>query len=83
MPSLRDKILSSIHTQKLAPRPRWQYVVGHFILWSICLLTLFAGAVSFALMLMEFDMPERVFVRWMDMQDNAALLLALPYLWLL
>ncbi len=71
MPSLRDKILSNIRTQKLAPKPRWQYVMAHFILWSVCLLTLLAGAVAFSLMLMEFDMPERVFVRWMDMQENA------------
>lgn len=83
MISLRDKIISNIHKQKLIPRPRWQYVLGHFILWSVCILTLLAGAVAFSLMLMEFDMPERVFIRWMDMQDNATLLLALPYLWLL
>lgn len=83
MPSLRDKILTSIHAHKLTPRPKWQYVLGHILLWSICILTLLAGSVAFSLMLMEFGMPERVFIHWMDMQENAGFLLVLPYLWLL
>ncbi len=81
--SLKKTIMGDIYAQKIQPRPKWQYLVGHIFLWSICVLTLLVGAVAFSLMLMELDMPERVFIHWMDMQENTGLLLALPYLWLM
>lgn len=82
MSQLKSKILDSIHEQQLRPRPRWQYIFGHILLWSVCFGTLFAGSVAFSLVLMAFDMPERVFVRWMDNQEDNTWLFALPYIWL-
>jgi hypothetical protein len=82
MSQLKSKILDSIHEQQLKPRPRWQYIIGHVLLWSVCLGTLFAGSIAFSLVLMAFDMPERVFVRWMDSQEDNTWLFALPYIWL-
>lgn len=81
--SLRDSVLKNIHTLKLQPKPKWQYILGHILLWVVCFMTLVAGAVAFSLMLMAFNLPERVFIHWMDMQENTGMLMALPYLWLL
>jgi len=32
-------------------------------------------------MILEFSLPERAYLRWMETQDNLGWLLALPYLW--
>jgi hypothetical protein len=78
--SLRDSILQNIHTKNIRPRPRWQYILLHVGLYTSWIITLILGSFACALMILEFSLPERAYLHWMETQDNGWLL-ALPYLW--
>lgn len=80
MPKLSKSILADIHAKKIHPRPRWQYILLHTLLWGSGIVTLFLGSLAFSFVLMEYSLPERVYARWMDM-PNLGFVAALPYLW--
>ena len=42
-------------------------------------MTLILGSFACAFMILEFSLPERVYLRWVESQDGW--LLVLPYLW--
>lgn len=79
--SLRDSILRDIHDKNIRPRARWQYVLLHAGLWCSGIVTIFLWAFACAFMMLEFSLPERAYLYWMETQDNLGWFLALPYLW--
>lgn len=81
MPKLRESILADIIAKNIRPRPRWQYILLHAGLWSIGVITIVLGSFACAAMILEFSLPERAYLRWMEMQESAGWILALPYLW--
>lgn len=78
--SLRDAIIADIREKHISPRPRWQYILLHSVLWGSGIVTLFLGSLAFSFVLMEYSLPERVYARWVDM-PNLGFVAALPYLW--
>lgn len=78
--SIRDSILADIHARNIQPRPRWQYILLHAGLWISGIITIILGSFACALAILEFSLPERAYMRWMEMNDSPWLL-ALPYLW--
>lgn len=81
MPKLRESILADIQAKNIHPRPRWQYILLHVGLWSAGVVTIILGSFACALMILEFSLPERAYLRWMETQETTGWLLALPYLW--
>lgn len=79
--SLRDAILADIHARHIRPRARWQYVLLHAGLYTSWIITIILGSFACAFMILEFSLPERAYLHWMESQDNQGWLLALPYLW--
>ncbi len=77
--SMRDSILADIHAKNISPRPRWQYILLHVWLWTSGIVTLVLGSFACAFMILEFSLPERAYLQWVESQDGW--LLALPYLW--
>jgi hypothetical protein len=76
--SMRESVLADIHEKKLSPRPRWQYIFLHAGLWASGIFTLILGSLACAFMMLEFSLPERAYLRWIE--SNVWLLL-LPYWW--
>lgn len=81
MPKLRESILADIHHKNIRPRARWQYVMLHIGLWCSGIITLILGSFACAFTILELSLPERAYIRWMEMHENTGWLLALPYLW--
>lgn len=81
MPKLRESILADIHAKHIRPRARWQYILLHVALYMSWIITIILGSFACAFMILEFSLPERAYVRWMENQENLGWLLALPYLW--
>ncbi len=76
--SLRNSVLADIREKKLSPRPRWQYILLYAGLWASGIFTLILGSLACAFMMLEFSLPERAYLRWIE--SNVWLLL-LPYWW--
>lgn len=81
MLKLRESILKKIHTKNIAPRPKWQYVLLHIVLWVSVIGTILLGAFAFSFVLLEFSLPERVYFSWVEMHEDIGIMTALPYLW--
>lgn len=80
MLKFRESILAGIHAKNLRPRPRWQYILLHTSLWCVGILTVILGSIAFAFVMLELTLPERTYIRWMEMQGNQWVTV-LPYLW--
>ena len=80
MQTLKDKILHDIHDERITPRPRWQFIALHILLWVFFSLTLLAGIIAFSFLFLEVNMPERMFMDYLS--DRPVLFLRiLPFIW--
>jgi hypothetical protein len=81
MPKLRESILADIHAKHIRPRARWQYILLHTGLYMSWIITIILWSFACAFMILEFSLPERAYLHWMESQNNLGWFLALPYLW--
>ena len=78
--SIRDSILADIHEKGIRPRPRWQFIALHILLWGSFSITLLAGIIAVSFLFLEINMPERVFMDYLS--DRPVLFLRiLPFIW--
>lgn len=83
MSKLSKSILDAIHTKKIIPRSKWYFIGVHVMLWACFILTLVIGIFSVGFMLLEFNMPERLYMEWMENSHEINFLAYLPYVWAL
>lgn len=80
MKTLKDKIMSDIYDERITPRPRWQFIALHILLWSICIVTLLVGILAVSFVFFEIHTPERLYMNFMG--DKPMMILRiLPFIW--
>jgi len=81
MSQLSQKILAKIHSQKIIPQSKWHFIGLHVLLWVCFAITLVIGTVSVSLLLLEMNMPERLYIEWMSESGSKNILSYLPLIW--
>ncbi len=81
MSQLSQKILAKIHSQKITPQSKWHFIVLHAVLWVCFIVTLAVGTLSVSLLLLEINMPERLYLEWMSESGSTNMLHYLPFIW--
>ena len=81
MSQLSQKILAKIHSQKITPQSKWRFIGLHAVLWVCFFVTLAVGTVSVSLLLLEMNMPERLYLDWMAESGNTHIFSYLPLIW--
>lgn len=79
--SLATRILARIKTNKISPKPRWQFLLKNYVVWSAGILSLIIGAAAVSVLIYLFK-----YNNW-DIYDQTHkslwefFLLTLPYFW--
>jgi len=81
MSQLSQKILAKIHSQKIIPKSKWRFMSLHAVLWICFAITLVIGTLSVSFLLLEMNMPERLYLEWMSESGSKNILNYLPLIW--
>ena len=81
--TLDKKIIKTIKERKLTPRPRWQFLLKNYLIWSGGVLSLLAGSLAFAMIL--FMVKNNDWRMYAPISGSLLkfVFLTLPYFWLL
>lgn len=82
MSKLTKHILTEIQTRDLHPIPRRQFIFWHILAWTAVTLCIIFGAISFGIVLTDLLGTEWEFATRAAGGSAEAILLALPYIWL-
>lgn len=80
---LSEKIIEEIKRQGIKPRPRWQFLLKRWVLWSLAVFSAVLGSIAIAIIIFTFidhDASVRVYLQGSAVAD---ILLAIPYFWLI
>ncbi len=78
---LSEKIIEEIKKQGIEPRPRWQFILKRWVLWSLAIFSTILGGIAIAVIIFLFidhDASARVYLAQSAVED---ILLAIPYFW--
>ena len=81
--NLSENILKKIKKSGIKPRPRWQFVLFHALLWSVFVFSILLGGIAFAVIIRfvfgtEWDVAFRILPRG----RFSEFLMILPYIWI-
>ncbi len=82
MTDLERKILASIQSRGLAPKPAYQFLAKRSVFWALALVSVFLGGLNFAVFLFVIDDYFSTGWRILDNIHYNEALLALPLVWL-
>lgn len=82
-PSLVARILAQIKNNKLAPKPRWRFLLKNYMVWLSGVAALLVGAAAVSVMIYLFKYNDWEVCRQTHKSLAEFFLLTLPYFWLL
>ena len=62
---LSEKIIEEIKRQGIKPRPRWQFLLKRWVLWSLAVFSAVLGSIAIAIIIFTFidhDASVRVYL---------------------
>lgn len=77
-----EKIIEVIKKQGIESRPRWQFLLKRWTLWSIAILSTIVGSIAVAVIIftfIDYDTSVRTYLQKSVVED---ILLSIPYFWL-
>ena len=81
-PEISAKILNTIKEKKISPIPKWHFIFKNLLIWILSLISLFIGALSFAIILHLFINNDWDVYKNINDSLIGFILLTLPYFWL-
>ena len=82
MDNLGDKILKKIKEERIAPKPRWQFLLKDYFIWLMFLVSLIFGALAFCVALYVLSTNDWDLYRYLHTTLVGHILISIPYLWL-
>ena len=78
-----QKLIAKIKEEKIAPKPRWHFLLKNSVIWGVGLLALLIGAASVSVMIYLFKYNDLDI--WSETHSSLGetILLILPYFWLI
>ena len=82
MLDLNKKILNTIETNHITPKPRWQFVLKNNTLWILVGIATLIGSFAFAVILFILTDNDWDIFRFLDKSIFETILIAAPYIWI-
>jgi hypothetical protein len=77
-----EKIIEEIKKQGIESRPRWQFLLKRWTLWSMAILSIIVGSIAVAVIIftfIDYDTSVRTYLQKSAVEN---ILLSIPYFWL-
>lgn len=78
-----QELLGKIKKKKIAPKPRWHFLLKNYIFWSISILSFLVGSIAFSVILYLLRYNDWDSYSQIGTSLLGFILLTLPYFWLL
>lgn len=82
MGKLSNKVLEKIKEEKIEPRPRWQFLLKDYIIWSIFILSVVIGGLALCVMSHIFSFNDWDIHQQLQRSRISHIMLSLPYIWI-
>jgi len=82
MGELEKKILEKIKEEKIVPKPRWQFLLKNYSIWTAFVASVIIGGMAFCVSLSIIANNDWDLYRYLKISPVTHILLSLPYLWL-
>lgn len=82
MENLSDKVLRKIKEERIAPKPRWQFLLKDYFVWFLFLVSLVLGSLAFCVTLHVFFTNDWDLYRYLHTSFIGHALISLPYIWI-
>lgn len=82
MTNLSEKLIEKIKEEKIAPKPRWQFLAKDWFFWLMFCLSIIIGGLSFGAIIYFATDNDLVTFYWSRKDFLNELLVTLPYIWL-
>jgi hypothetical protein len=81
--SFDQKLVAKIKEEKMAPRPRWHFLLKNYVIWATGLLSLLIGAAAVSVMIYLLKYNDWEIYDQTKHGFGEFILMTLPYFWLL
>lgn len=81
MNDIRTSVMDQIKKGAVKPRPKWQFVLAHVLLWSAFVGSVILGSIATSLVLRHFIAVEWGFLGHIGRNSIHGFMLIVPYLW--
>lgn len=78
-----QELIAKIKQEKIAPKPRWHFLLKNYVVWIVGALALLVGAASVSVMIHLFRYNNFALLTVGDKSFGKFFLLTLPYFWLI
>ena len=83
MANITEKILEKIKEEKIIPKPRWQFLLKNYVLWTAFGASIVVGSLSFAVILNTAFENDWDIYRYLDKNPVIFIFISLPYFWII
>jgi hypothetical protein len=83
MANISEKVLEKIKEEKIIPKPRWQFLLKNYVLWTIFGASIIVGSLSLAVILHTTFENDWDIYRYLDKSLLEYILISLPYFWII
>jgi hypothetical protein len=83
MGELEKKILEKIKEEKIVPRPRWQFLLKDYSIWTAFFVSVVVGGAAFCVALSIAVNNDWDIYRYLSVSPSKHILISLPYLWII
>ncbi len=81
MDDFSQKIIEKIAEEKVTPRPRWQFLLSNYVIWTLFGLAVIVGSVAFTTIIAVITEHDWGAYQYLNRSFLAHLAASLPYLW--
>jgi len=80
--NLAEKVIKTIEEKNIKPRPKWEFVLKNYFIWTVAVLALIIGSLAFAIIIYlikssDWELYQQINDGWLKF-----IILSLPYFWL-
>ncbi|MFA5871486.1 MAG: hypothetical protein WC858_02075 [Parcubacteria group bacterium] len=83
MSELGKKVLEKIKEEKIAPKPRWRFLLKDYFVWLLFLISLIIGAVAFCVSLHILFENDWDLYQYLHRSLAGHILISIPYIWII
>lgn len=81
MSDVSKKILDKIKKEDVKPIPKWQFVFGHILLWTLVIFAIIIGSFAMSILFRDLSGIEWGHLSKLDRHGIPGIIIALPYIW--
>lgn len=82
MSNISKNVLEKIDKKEIKPRPKWQFILSHVLLWAVFGVSIILGSIATGLVLAKLFANDWTLVPKLPGGPVRGFLLVLPYLWI-